>query len=121
MTRPNADRDRHDIRHTLVPAAASLASASFAPGSGWGTGPVDSGLERPLEREVGGLGPDLALGKQAVENVGRGSAPGPVELDHRLDVGRGAGHHALSRDRLDERPLEYVALDRRGSHHVTAD
>ena len=34
MVRLNAGRDRHDIRHTLVPAAASLASASFAPGSG---------------------------------------------------------------------------------------
>jgi hypothetical protein len=34
MIRLSAGRDRHDIRHTLVPAAASLASASFAPGNG---------------------------------------------------------------------------------------
>jgi hypothetical protein len=70
-----------------------------------GPEPVDGGLERPLEGEVRGLGADLVLGEQHVHNVGRGPAPGPVELNHRLDVGRGTRHHALSRDRLDKRPL----------------
>jgi hypothetical protein len=83
--------------------------------------PVEGGRERPLEGEVRGLGPDIVLGKQDVHDLARGPAPGPVELNHRPDVGCGARHHALSRDRLDERPLQHAAVNGGRTDHVTAD
>jgi len=104
-----------------MPHSLPCASGHPIARQGGGAEPVDGGLKRPLEGEVRGLGPDLILGKQAVDDVGRGPAARPVELNHRLDVGGRTGDHALSRDRLDERPLEHTAVDRRSSDDVTAD
>ena len=55
----------------LDPAAASLASASFARAAAAPrTGPAAA--ERPLEGQVGGLGPDLVFREQAPDDVGGG-------------------------------------------------
>jgi len=70
---------------------------------------------------VGGLSPDLVLGEQAPDDVGGRPPAPPVELDHRPDVGGGAGDNALGGDRLGERAFQDAAIGRDRPDHVTAD
>ena len=116
----SAGRDSEDSRHTLSPAAVSLARASFAPGSG--SAPNRSTPPEMTARRQGSRpGPDFILREQSSHDVGGRPAAGPVELNHRPGVSRGASDHALGGDRFRERPLQHVAVDSGRPKHVTAD
>jgi hypothetical protein len=83
--------------------------------------PIHHRTEGTLEGMISRLSTDLVLRKQAVHDVGRSPAAGPVELNHRPDVGRGARHHALSGNRLREGPFKHRTVDCDRPNNITAD